>query len=145
MAHVVRLRPVVLRTLVDELGSGAVPAGWPDVWFRTLYPAAFADSGDAATSAARAVDAIHERFVAAHPGADRDVEIRRHMAAMFMRLANHAAERHRLPSMALAARALRVSPAIAAAALPRYMGHLMLAPRRVTAKDPGTNGALLKR
>jgi glycosyltransferase involved in cell wall biosynthesis len=125
--RIAKLRPVFLRTLVDDLGPEAVPAGWPDTWIRTNYPAAFSDVVQPVAPVAHAIDLIHARFVQVHPCAAHDGEIRRHMAAMLIRLANYAAGRRAIKSILPFAWAYRLDAVMATLAVPRYVGHLVFA------------------
>jgi glycosyltransferase involved in cell wall biosynthesis len=124
--RIAKLRPVFVRTLVDELGAEALPAGWPDSWFRTNYPAALPPSNDAVTSAIDAIDRLYTRFVDVHPAARHDVEIRRHRAAMLIRIANYAARHSRRKSFAPFARACRLDPVLGVKSAPRFFGRLVL-------------------
>jgi len=85
LERIEKLRPVFVRALVFELGEQSIPAGWPDAWFQANYPGALAASPQAIAAAAEAIDRIHARFVAVHPAAASDVEIRRHRGAMLDR------------------------------------------------------------
>jgi glycosyltransferase involved in cell wall biosynthesis len=123
--RIARLRSVFLRTLVNELGSDAVPHGWPDSWFQTNYPAAFEGSAEAVASAVRAINEIRARFVGKYPAAGHDAEIRRHMAAMLIRLATYAGDQRRANSFATFAKACRLDPALAMQAAPRYVGRVI--------------------
>ena len=133
--RVAKLRAVFLGTLVDQLGPEWVPPGWPDTWIQMTYPGVLPDSADPVAESTRAIDLIHERFVAVHPGAKNDREIRRHMAATLIRLANQAAHRRWVGSMAPFARACCLDPLMAARASTRYLGYLTLGllRRRATA------------
>lgn len=123
---IAKLRELFLGNLVSELGAAAVPADWPDIWVRFCFPAAFPDTVDPVPAVSRAIEAIHRRFVEVSHGAEHDPEIRRHLAAMQIRIANYAAARRWIRSFRPFVRACRLDPVMAAHAAPRYAGHLLL-------------------
>jgi glycosyltransferase involved in cell wall biosynthesis len=121
-----KLRAVFLGTLVAQLGTDAVPPGWPDTLIRITNPNLFPESDDAPTAVTRAISRIHKRFVEVNPPAANDQEIRRHMAAMLIRLANASADRRWFGSIVPFAKGCRLDPSMGVRAAPRYLAHLTL-------------------
>ena len=121
-----KLHGVLLNNLVAELGTDAVPDGWPDMWIRMNNPRVFAGAGDPPAIVASAIESIHRHYVERHPESADDPEIRRHLASMLIRLATSAAERGFLASLQPFTRAAQLDARMAAAAAPGYMGRLAL-------------------
>ena len=135
-----KVAPVVRRNVIAELGPGALPPDWPEAWIRLTNPAVFPDTGDDWEKVARAIDEIHRAFTARHPEAASDEEIRRHFASMLIRLSCRGAEQRRTKSMTAFAQACRLEPAMAARALPRYVGYWTIGRRRRSAR-PSTQAS----
>lgn len=125
LANVAKLSAVLLNNLISQLGA-VVPDGWPDIWIRLNNPRVFPDSSEDDAAVVRAITAIHARFVQLGPEAAENREIRRHLAAMLIRAANAGARRGRVASISSFARAARVDPGMAAPAIPRYVGQMVL-------------------
>jgi glycosyltransferase involved in cell wall biosynthesis len=123
---ITKLRALFLANLVSQLGPAEVPADWPDAWIRFYFPDAFSDGADPVPAILRAMHQIHRRFAEVNPDAARDPDIRRHIAAIQIRMANYAAARRWTRSFRPFARACSLEPVMAAHAVPRYAGHLLL-------------------
>jgi Glycosyl transferase family 2 len=117
-----KLHGVLLGNLVAQLGSSAVPRDWPDCWIRANNPSAFPDTPGLAGAVLNAAEAIRSRFAAAYPAAAGDAEIRRHLAATYLRVATLAAGNERSASLVPLARALRLDAPLTVRSLPRYAG-----------------------
>lgn len=117
--HVEKLHGVLLGILEHVLGSDAVPSGWPDAWIRLNNPRVFdAIPGDAMTCA-RAIATILRAFRERYPEAACSSEVRRHAAAMLVRIASAGARRAAWADASRVMRmALRMNPAVAAGGLP---------------------------
>jgi hypothetical protein len=149
LKSVAKLRAVLQDNLETALGSGAAPAGWPDTWIRLNNPRVFPQSSDSPSAVARAIETIHRQFVARHPDAADDHEIRRHLAAMLIRVATSGAERGWMSSIAPFARGCRLDARMAAHAAVRYIARLAVGQWRGargraerapdTAEQPGNN------
>jgi hypothetical protein len=126
LKSVANLRAVLQDNLRTALECGDVPAGWPDTWIRLNNPRVFPQSVDAPSAIASALEWIHRRFVIRHPDAADDLEIRRHLAAMLIRLATSAAERGWMRSIGPFARGCRLDARMAAHAAPRYIARLAI-------------------
>ena len=126
LKSVAKLRAVLQDNLETALGAGAAPAGWPDTWIRLNNPRVFPRSADSPSALARAIESIHRRFVSRHPDAAGDPEIRRHLAAMLIRVATSGAERGWMSSIAPFARGCRLEAAMGAHAAPRYIARLAI-------------------
>jgi glycosyltransferase involved in cell wall biosynthesis len=120
-----KLHAVFLGTLAQLLGPDSAPPGWPDTWIRINYPRLYPDAADAVGAVVQAIDAIHERFVQRHSDAENDREIRRHMAAMLIRLAIQAAQDRRVTSIAPFVRAVRLDPGMASQTVTRYVRRMV--------------------
>jgi glycosyltransferase involved in cell wall biosynthesis len=123
---VAKLRAVLLRNLIVQLGADAVPADWPDSWIRMNNPRVFPDSSDPPSAVGGALESIFACFIARYPEAARDREIHRHFSAMLVRLATSSAERGWIRSLGPFARAWGLDAAITANAAPRYVAQLAL-------------------
>jgi len=129
-----KVAAVVRRNAIAELGPAAPHGDWPDAWIRLTNPAVFPVAGDEWETVDRAIHAVHRAFVAKYPEAAHDDEIRRHLASMLIRLSCWGAQRKRTRSMTAFVEACRLEPAMAARALPRYVGYWTVGRRRGAAR-----------
>lgn len=132
---VAKLHAVLLDNLVAQLGAAAVPAGWPDTWIRMNNPRVFPASRDAPWLVAEGIRSIYVRFIERYPDAANEKEIRRHCAAMLIRLASSSAERGWIASFVPFTRASRLDAAMAASAAPAYLARLAIGQWRRRGRD----------
>jgi glycosyltransferase involved in cell wall biosynthesis len=126
LKSVAKLRVVLQENLERAVGSSAAPAGWPDTWIRLNNPRLFPQSADSPAAIARAIESIHGQFESQRPDAPGDPEIRRHLAAMLIRVATSGAERGWMSSIAPFARGCRLDPAMGTLAASRYIARLAI-------------------
>ncbi len=131
-----RLRAVLQSNLATALGSDAMPEEWPDAWIRLNNPRVYPRSADPPAVVARAIEMIHQRFVVRHSEARDNPEIRRHLAAMLIRVATAGAERGWMSSLGPYARGCRLDAATGVHAAPRYLARLVLGQLKVGAARP---------
>lgn len=122
--NVAKLRGVLLGNLRAQVGAVSIPSGWPDTWIRMNNPRVFPGSADPPSAVAAGLESIHGHFLDRYPDARHDPEIRRHLAAMLLRLASSSAARGWMTSLAPFGRASLLDVKMAARATPAYIARL---------------------